>query len=142
MNQAAEYEKDFYAWAAHNAELLRQGNFSELDTENIAEELEAMSRSEKRELINRLAVLLRHLLKWHYQPDKRSHSWEYTIIEQVQQVLEDSPSLSREFEEKLKRAYDLAVLSAARETGLSRNAFPVACPYTFDQIFNENFYPG
>jgi hypothetical protein len=68
------YEKDFYAWANKNAELLRTGKLSEVDAENIAEELETMGRSEKRELTNRLAVLLAHLLKWVFQPELRSNS--------------------------------------------------------------------
>ena len=76
MNRIAEtYEQDFYAWAIHNAELLRQGRLSEIDVEHIAEELECMGRSEKRELMSRLGVLLAHLLKWVYQPYRRSRSW-------------------------------------------------------------------
>lgn len=90
------YEQDFYAWANRNAQLIRAGKLSEIDVENIAEELEGMGRSEKRAFINRLAILLAHLLKWHFQPALRSRSWQYTIRaqrDQLYDLLEDSPSL-------------------------------------------------
>ncbi len=79
MNQT--YEEDFYAWALNNADLLRQGRFTEIDVDNIAEELESMGRSERRQLANRLEVLLAHLLKWRYQPARRGNGWRYTISE-------------------------------------------------------------
>lgn len=113
------YEGDFYAWLLKSAELLRQRQFSELDLEQIAEELEGIARSDKRQLINRFAVLLSHLLKWQYQPERRSKSWERTIREQRKRIsllLDDSPSLKSEIEQKLADAYEIAVLSAANET--------------------------
>ena len=82
------YDKDFYQWTLYNAELLRQGKITEIDIQNIAEELESMGKSQKRELISRLAVLIMHLLKWQYQPEKRSHSWIETINEQRRQIVE------------------------------------------------------
>ena len=72
------HDQDFHAWAKRNAELIRRGKLSEIDGEYIAEELENMGKSQKRELVNRLSVLLAHLLKWQYQPDKRSNSWVIT----------------------------------------------------------------
>ncbi|MBF0551328.1 MAG: DUF29 domain-containing protein, partial [Deltaproteobacteria bacterium] len=90
------YDRDFYAWTMNNAELIRQGRFSEIDIEHLAEELEGMGRSEKRALISRLAVLLAHLLKWTFHPGLRCTSWKYTIKEQRRRVLallKDSPSL-------------------------------------------------
>lgn len=75
------YEQDYYLWLMKNAELIRRGRFSEADAANIAEELECMGRSEKRELTSRLAVLLTHLLKWSFEPEKRTNSWKYTIVE-------------------------------------------------------------
>ena len=71
-NIATDYEKDFHAWTLENAALLRQRRFAEIDVDNIAEELENMGRSERHELVNRLAVLLAHLLKWRFQPARRS----------------------------------------------------------------------
>src|SRR2546421_7572833 len=93
---AVDYEEDFYAWTMEQAQLLRSGEFSELDIENIAEELETMGRSDKREIESRLTVLLAHLLKWQLQIGLRSKSWSGTIREQRQRVedpLAESPSL-------------------------------------------------
>ncbi len=138
------YETDFYAWLLKSAELLRRGEFAELDLEQIAEELEGMARSDKRQLVNRLAVLLAHLLKWQYQPEKRSKSWQRTIREQRKRIsllLEDSPSLKYEIEEKLTDAYEIAVLSAANETGLDEDYFPESCEYALDEVLDSEFYP-
>lgn len=140
----ATYEGDFYGWLLKSAELLRQGQFSELDLEQIAEELEGMARSDKRQLINRFAVLLSHLLKWQYQPERRSKSWERTIREQRKRIsllLDDSPSLKYEIEQKLADAYEIAVLSAANETGLDEDRFPESCEYALDQVLDAGFYP-
>jgi len=139
-----DYETDFYAWLIYNAQLLRQGRFSEVDKDSIAEELESMGRREKRQLISRLAVLIAHLLKWVYQPEKRSYSWECTIREQrkkVVYVLQDSPSLKHGIDEKLQDAYEMAVLKAAQETHIRIDAFPTHCPFSLTQIMDDDFYP-
>ncbi len=89
------YQADYYGWLQENAQLIREKRFSELDVDNIIEELESMGKSEKRELSNRLTVLLMHLLKWQYQSVKRSTSWRNTIAVQridIRELLEDSPS--------------------------------------------------
>ncbi len=138
------YETDFYAWLHHNAQLLREGNFADLDIANLVEELESMGRSEKREFINRLAILLMHLLKWQFQPQKRSRSWEGTIGEQrkrLRQLLRESPSLSSQIDSFLIDAYDLALSKAVKETKLPETAFPVECPYAFTQAMEDKFYP-
>lgn len=141
----ANYGKDFYAWALYNAELIRTGKFSEVDRKNVAEELESMGKSEKRELINRFAILLAHLLKWQFQSARRGNSWKYTIEEQRDEVLdllEDSPSLKHELSQKLDRAYRSAVLLAATETGLSKEAFPAECPFSIAETLRPDFLPN
>ena len=138
---SSTYELDFYAWAVTNAKLLRAGRLSEADVTNIAEELESMGRSEKRELINRLTVLLAHLLKWRFQAKRRSRSWAATIVEQRLQslgLIADSPSLSPELSEKFAEAYVNAVKIAEKETGLR---FPEKCPFTLEETLDENFWP-
>jgi hypothetical protein len=138
------YEKDFYGWLMHTAELIRKGKFSEVDAENVAEELETMGRSEKRELINRLAVLLAHLLKWQFQSPKRSKSWKNTIMMQrmdIRELLGDSPSLRYEIEQKIDVAYEKAKLKAEDETGIDRKYLPESCPFSLEQIFDDNFFP-
>lgn len=139
-----EYEKDFYAWTVHNAQLLREGKLSEIDVKNIAEEIESMGKSEKRELINRLAVLITHLLKWQFQQERRSNSWKYTIEEQrdeVLELLEESPSLKYELQEKLDRAYRKAILWAATEMGVNKSIFKNKCPFSLEKVLNKKFHP-
>jgi hypothetical protein len=138
------YDLDFYAWANEQAGLLRAGKLAEADIEHIAEEIESMGKTEKRELTSRLKVLLLHLLKWRFQPTGRGTSWRLTIEEQRREVvdhLEDNPSLKSKKDESIKSAYGLAVLGAARETGLDRAIFPAICPWSFEQMMDEDFWP-
>jgi hypothetical protein len=139
-----EYEKDFYAWTFHHADLLRHRKFEALDIDNIAEEIESMGKSVRRELINRLAILLAHLLKWQFQSERRSNSWRNTIEEQrdeISELIEDSPSLTYALEEKLARAYKRAALIASTETGLNRDSFPESCPFTLSNALDVDFFP-
>ncbi len=139
------YQADYYGWLQENAQLIREKRFSELDVDNIIEELESMGKSEKRELSNRLTVLLMHLLKWQYQLVKRSTSWRNTIAVQridIRELLEDSPSLRREVADKIAVAYEKAVLAAEVETGIEKQNFPAACPFSFEQILDEDFLPS
>jgi hypothetical protein len=138
------YEQDFYAWTQEQAALLRTGRLAELDIENLAEELESMGRSEKRELVDRLAVLLAHLLKWQLQPGRRSNSWQATVKEQRRRArkrLEESPSLKHGLDERLAESYENAVLLAISDTGLDEATFPSTCPFTLDQVLNDSFWP-
>lgn len=142
------YQTDFYAWARQQANLLRTKDLEKLDLPNLIEELEAMSLRDRRELTSRLMVLLMHLLKWRYQPSSQGRtqprSWLNTITSQrhkIELLLDDSPSLRRELEERLAYAYPRARLQASRETGLPLVTFPPACPYTSDQILDDNFLP-
>ncbi len=138
------YERDFYAWTTEQAALLRAGKLDRLDVENIAEEIESMRRSEKRELVNRLAVLLTDLLKWRFQPGFRGNSWRLTIEEQRDRLREhlcDSPSLNAHLDQAIADAYRHARREGERETGLPRATFPAACPFTRDDVMNEDFWP-
>ena len=112
--------------ANEQAGLLRSGKFSEADIENIAEEIESMGRSERNQMTNRLAILLAHLLKWHYQPGLRGNSWRLTIREQRRQTthaLSQNPSLRPQFDAILADAYGDALLIAEREKGCWKRAF-------------------
>ncbi len=138
------YEEDFVLWLDHQAELLRQGRVRELDLENLAEEVEAIGRSDKRE-VQRLAVLLAHLLKYQFQETKRSRSWLSTIDEQRRQlelVFRDSPSLLKSYAPTVfEDSYRYARRKASSETRLSLETFPEACPYTLIQTLDEDFLP-
>jgi hypothetical protein len=141
---ATRYDTDFYAWTAEQAALLRAGRLSEADVENIAEEIESMGRSERGELVNRLAVLLVHLLRWRYQPELRGRSWRLTIEEQrdaLQGHLADNPSLKSQLDELIVRAYRRARFGAERETHLPRSTFPTDCPFTLDEAMQPDFWP-
>ncbi|PID73491.1 MAG: hypothetical protein CSB33_03745 [Desulfobacterales bacterium] len=145
METGIEYESDFHSWAMKNARLLRERNFPEIDADHIAEELEAMGRSEKRQLVNRLSVLIAHLLKWKYQAVRRPRSWQNTILNQrmdIADLLEDSPSLRHGLEEQVARAYRKARLKAEMETGIEKEQFPEACPFSPENILEEDFFPG
>ena len=138
------YERDFFAWANQQASLLRAGQFAQADVEHIAEEIESMGRSEKRELLGRLAILLMHLLKWQAQPMLRGNSWQATIKVQRREIgrhLADNPSLQAKLPEILDAAYGDAVLLAARESGLSEATFPPTNPWSFTTIMDEGFWP-
>ncbi len=138
------YEDDFYGWAMANASLLKQGKLKEADMEHIIEELEEMGSSNESQLISRLSLVLCHLLKWQFQPNMRGHSWTYTLEEQRKRTkihLKKNPSLKSKINECLIDAYDVALSKAAGETGLDKKTFPAKCPYTFEEIINDEFYP-
>lgn len=138
------YDTDFYAWANEQAALLRTGRWSEADVENIAEEIESMGKSERRELASRLEVLLMHMLKWRHQPGLRSTGWRLTIDEQRGRLmghLDDNPSLKHQLPELSRTAYRYAVIGAQKETGFARSSFPSANPWTWEQMTDQTFYP-
>lgn len=138
------YEVDFFEWAKRNAELLSQGCFESADIPHIVEELDGLAERDRREVKSHLRRLMMHLLKWQFQPDQRSGSWRSSIDdsrEQLGDVFEQSPSLRRFASESFRDAYPRARRAAAREAGLPQNAFPDACPYSFEQLIDEDFLP-
>jgi hypothetical protein len=138
------YDQDFFAWANEQARLLRAGKLSDADIEHIAEEIESMGKAEKRELLSRLSVLLLHLLKWQFQPGRRGASWEVTIRNQRRALarhLADNPSLKSKVTEAVSDAYGDARGEAYAETGLPEETFPATCPWTFDELMAEDFWP-
>lgn len=139
------YERDFYGWTQEQSALLREHRFTQLDIDNLIEEIESMGRSERRQLLNRLEVLLLHLLKWQYQPELRSRSWELTIVEQrrrLAKLLRTNPSLHAELPDLLPEAYDDATFSAMRETGLPQATFPALCPWAVGEVLGDGWLPG
>jgi hypothetical protein len=141
MNSST-HENDFYAWTQEQVNLLKTGQLHQIDWQNIAEEMEDMGRSEKRQLESRLEILIMHLLKWQFQPNLRSRSWQLTIKEQrlrLEKLLEKNPSLQVHLTEAMEDVYPLATISAERETGLS--SFPETCPYSLTEILSPEFLP-
>ncbi|MFN6464735.1 MAG: DUF29 domain-containing protein [Nostoc sp. DedVER02] len=139
------YETDFYSWTQEQVSLLKTQQWNQLDTVNLIEEIETLGRRERQELRNRLGVLLGHLLKWYFQPEKRSNSWLSTIREQriqIKLLLQDSPSLKPYLDEVFVSVYELGLALAIRETELGEQVFPEVCPYTLGETLNPEFLPN
>ena len=154
MAPAALHDGDFYAWTQEQAQHLRElagalhgrrdGLGQGVDFENLAEEIESLGRSEKHALESRLNVLLVHLLKWAYQPERQGTGWRRTIVEQrrrISRILQENPSLASHPAEVLAEEYSVARLGAADETGLPEETFPAACPFTIEQILDTAWLP-
>lgn len=138
------HDLDFYTWAHQQAELLRQGRFSELDTDHLIEELDSMGARERRELETRLSILLQHLLKWRYQPERRGNGWLRTIKIQrmdAMRVLEDNPGLKAKLPELFDSAYTRARILATDETGMDETDFPEKPPFGIEDVMNMNYLP-
>ena len=140
------YETDFYAWTQCQAALLREEEFEQIDWDNLIEEIESLGRSEKHEVESRLIVIMLHLLKWQYQPNKRltSRSWRKTISIQridLDHHLTKNPSLRAHLAEFIDDTYKVAVRKAVVETGLDKRTFPSRCPWRAEQILDEEFWP-
>ena len=145
INNTNFYERDYYLWLNKMVQLLRDDQLSELDKLNLIEELKDMGRSEKRAIKSNLTVLLMHLLKTKYQPEKRSKSWSRTIVEHRRRLLillEDSPSLKNYLQEVFSNSYQAARQDAATETQLPLTTFPVDCPFSSENILNPNYLPN
>jgi hypothetical protein len=138
------YDTDYSLWLEKTAQLLRNGQINELDLPNLAEEIENMGKREKRAVENNVEILLMHLLKYQYQPEKRSNSWKYTIFEhrdRLEKAFRDSPSLKPYSQEIFEQCYSKARQRAAIETGMEIDIFPVESPFTVEQTLNPNYLP-
>jgi hypothetical protein len=143
-NTKTLYDRDFFEWTQRTAALMRAGRWEDLDVENIAEELESLGKRDRREVVSRLEVLIIRMLKWATQPENQCRSWKTTINTQrddLEDVLNDSPSLRAQLDELLKRAYPRAVEKAVEELRLLTNTFPPECPYTRDEILSKTYWP-
>jgi len=141
------YEQDVLAWANEQAALLRSGELTLLDIEHIAEEIEDVGKSEQRELANRMALLLSHLLKWQFQPERRGASWEATVHTQrnsIERRIRKTPSLKASLADIdwWADAWDDAVAAASKETGKAYTEFPQTCPWIAEEVLDHQFFPG
>ncbi|MCC6136513.1 MAG: DUF29 domain-containing protein [Candidatus Contendobacter sp.] len=140
MTAEMNYETDFYLWTQQQAALLRQGQWSQVDAANLAEEIDSMGKSDRRAIWSHLINILLHLLKWQYQPDRRGNSSTESIDngrEQLDWLIKDSPSLRPKLPQFVDDIYPRAQRKAAHETGLPLSTFPKQCPFTLDQITGE-----
>lgn len=146
MANTVRYEDDVVAWSNEQARLLRAGRFDLLDIEHLAEEIEDVGKSEARELANRMAVLLAHLLKWQYQPERRGRSWEITIKNQrqaIQRRLDKTPSLRASLSDAgwWSDAWGDALDQFEKETGLPLEGVPEACPWAAGEVLAVDWLP-
>ncbi len=139
------YEKDYVLWAETIAQQLRSQSYDQVDWSNLIEEIEDMSRRERKALQSNLIVLLLHLLKWQFQAEMRSGSWGGSIVEHRQRIqddLQDSPSLRSVLPEIWESAYQKAIARAIAETGLAVGTFPIDCPYQLEDVLDDGFLPN
>ena len=142
--ELVDYESDFVLWSERQAQLLRSQKYDQLDLPNLLEELDAMGASQRKELRSRLVVLLMHLLKCRYQPERKSASWIATLGEQRTQILlslEQSPSLGKDLILTAGAVYHLALKRAAQETMLPIATFPPANPFSEQELLDLGFIP-
>lgn len=136
------YEEDFFAWTVEQAKLLRSGNLSQIDAVNVAEEIESLGRRDRRELGECLENLIAELLKWRCDPGARCGNWRSKILQQrfeIEQIIEDSPSLREFAATRLAKAYSDARERVVEELRLLQPDFPTECPFTPEQILAEDF---
>jgi hypothetical protein len=137
------YEKDFYQWTIEQGALLRARKLDEADIENLAEEIESVGRGLQDELGDRMADLLRYMLRWTLEPEKRNHNLQSDLREQmtwIATLVDQSPSLLRKVPEELPDSYHIARLRAARDLDVDEATFAAPCPWTFEQMIDFNNY--
>jgi len=140
----ATQNSDYYAWTLQTAERLRNGQVSEVDLNDVAQELEDMGKAQRHALASHLKVLIVHLLRWRYQPSFCGVSWRLSITnarDEIAELLEDSPSLRSKIGELVARRYPAARSRAALETGLSDETFPQTCPFAEEQMLDAAYWP-
>lgn len=144
INLAELYDQDYCLWIKNTVKLLREGELSKLDIPNLIEEIEDMSKREKKALESNLEILLMHLLKYKYQPEKITNSWKFTIREhrnRIKKAFKYSPSLKIFFQDVFVESYQQARKFAADETGLSIDTFPQQCCFSLEEVLDENYLP-
>jgi hypothetical protein len=139
------YKTDYLQWLESTIEKLHDQDYKNVDWENLVEEIQDMGKSERRSLESNLIVVLLHLLKWQYQSERRSGSWEGSIIEhrrRIKKSLQESPSLKSYLISILAECYAESLKQAKAETGLPLATFPTECDYDlFTEIINDEFLP-
>ncbi|MBP0614638.1 DUF29 domain-containing protein [Jiella mangrovi] len=139
------YDEDFTAWAFEQAELMRLGRLADTDLPNLIEEIESLGNEQIHALESFYTLLIFHLLKWQFQPERRTRSWSGTILNartQLHRREKRNPSLKAQSSEIVADIYPDARRQAATETGLPIDTFPETCPYDLDQLRDPEFLPG
>ncbi len=138
------YSTDFSTWISQTAQLLRERRWHDIDVANLIDEVEDLGKSERRAISSQLTRLLLHLLKWQYQPQRRSDSWLDSITDartQIDLAINDSPSLKGYPAEQLEESYRRARRQAAIQTKLEIAVFPQTCQYSLDLVVADDWLP-
>lgn len=146
------YQRDYYAWtreqAARLRELAQARSHLPLDLENLAEEVESLGRSEYRTVRSQLQRVVEYLLKLEWSPAKEPRDDCRASVDLGRDELRDdlSASLRADAQRDLEKYYGRARREAARSLkkhgeAEATAALPPACPYTFEQIIDEDWYP-
>jgi Domain of unknown function DUF29 len=138
------YDTDFYQWTQTQAAALRAKDIAALDLEHLAEEIESLGKRDRRAVESYLEIILLHLLKWAYQPQRRGRSWEKSLLQarhRVAKLLRDNPSLANQVPGFADEGYPHARRLAAVEMSLPLPTFPETCPWVGEQVLDEDFWP-
>ncbi|MEH2325372.1 MAG: DUF29 domain-containing protein [Nostoc sp.] len=141
---SGNYTADFNLWIEQTAQQLRSHHWHEIDVEHLIEEVEGLRKSERRDIASQLTRLLLHLLKWQYQPQRRSDSWLDSITDsrtQIELAILDSPSLKNYPTEQLEESYQRTRRQAAKQTEILISVFPEECPYSLELVLDEDWLP-
>lgn len=144
MNWQKLFEEDETAWREATIANLAAGKLNEVDFVNVAVSLIEMSKSEQRSVRSHVIVLMTHLLKWKWQPKKRSRSWASSIANgqlELEGLLYNEKGkesvLARYALDHIDRWFQRAVKRAAQETKLPVKHFPSENPFTLKKLFKE-----
>jgi hypothetical protein len=138
------YDQDAFEWTQAIATLLRSGRWNAIDLHTLAEEIESMGASQYDAVSSAVYQVLVHLLKWRYQPHRRSNSWRASVVEhrnRISRKLRRAPSLATKIPLMVADEYAGACRKASAQTGLPINTFPSHCPWTEEQIRSDDFWP-
>ncbi|MFL6843624.1 MAG: DUF29 domain-containing protein [Allosphingosinicella sp.] len=134
------YEEDYAAWLATQINLLKERRFAELDLDHLIDEVGDLGINDFKALVSAVRVVILHMLKWDYQPERRSRSWRNSIHEhryRIAESLEASPSYKRRQGDVLERAYQQALFELERETTIPRERLPSECPFSWDEMMSR-----
>lgn len=145
--QPSLYDIDFQCWIEQTAAQLRAKDFSNLDLDNLIEEIESLGRSDKRAVSSDLMRLCEHLLKLQYWQSERQvcfRGWDLEVANfrlQIQALLNDSPSLKNYLSEKFGSEYGKARKLFLKASQLNPSLVPQVPEFTMEQALDEDWLP-
>ena len=143
INLKQLYERDYLLWLEENVRLLSDRQLQEIDYDHLIEELESLGRSEKRTVESLMKQLLIHLLLYQYgatEDQRNANHWSLEILTFSDQLNEElaAKTIYNYLVDNLDKIYQSAMKLAAQKSQLS---LPQQCPYTLQQILDENWLP-